>query len=345
MVTKKLKYPKNINTLFDREDVMNYLFYLEDNDALGKLEAPILAYYVIADRLLNEVDNGGFEQYITNSSVATLPHLKASADLLGNEELCEIVNDLLNEINKRFDFWDVVARKDLDFDDEFEDFLSRLDERFYALNDKYDIEKLAKSFYQTHIPEGKIEIEIVKYPETDKLRYFVKNVDNVSNEEATNAFVDYLNGFVETQWKIEIMKFGESFRIVAIDESNSVNLEEVFKNFTESKSATKMLKFEQITIIAGFYGTEHHEIEIKPSGFEKNEFIMRHFCAMRGLSAPMISYITLGYFNLTYKDYNLEEFEQILIKRAKAQDNIILVYEEDHTMLCQGRNVVFEKAK
>ena len=96
MKIKQLKYTKNTRTLLDREDVRNYLYYLEDNGTLDKLEPSFLAYYVLADVLLNEVNNGGFEQYLINSSVATLPYLESTAKLVGNDELCEIVNEFAN---------------------------------------------------------------------------------------------------------------------------------------------------------------------------------------------------------------------------------------------------------
>ena len=348
MTVKQLKYPKNPRTLIDRDDVMNYLFYLEDNGMLDNLEPSFLAYYVLADRLLNEVNNGGFEQYLINSSVATLPFLESSAKLVGNDELCRIVNDFVAEVNKRFDLENVLSRKKIEFDDEFIGFLSELDDRFCALDRCYDIEKIVRKYYQAHIPTNKIEIQIIKPRETDCLRYFVKNVKGISLQDATNAFIDYLNEFVGIKWQIEIMKFGEIFRINAIDDTNSINLDEVFRNFTEFECALKMLKFQEITIRIVHNGTETHDVSITPSGFEQDEFVMKRFCSMRLMSdsvfkVPICSNIILGFMSLTYQKYDLGEIEQTIIDRAKKQDNILLVYEDDCTVLRGKRTVIYEK--
>lgn len=348
MITKKLKYPKNPQALLDRDDVMDYLFYLEDNRELDKLAPSFLAYYVLADRLLNEVNNGGFEQYLINSSVATLPYLEYCAKLVDNDELCDIINDLISEIKKHFDVEDILSRKNLEFSDEFVGFLSDLDDRFCTLDSNCDIEKIVRTYYQTNIPTNEIEIQIVKPLETDNLRYFVKNVDDVSIFDAINSFTDFLNEFVGIKWKIEIMKFGDIFRLNAIDSSNSIDLDKVFRNFTQSECALKILKFQEITIRNVHNGTETHDISIAPSGFEKDEFIMKRFCSMRLMPDSVIkmdisSNIILGFMNLTYKKFNLDEIEQIIIDRAKNQDNLLFIYEEDCTMLRGKRKVLFEK--
>lgn len=348
MKTKQLKYTKNPRTLLDRDDVLNYLFYLEDNGTLDKLEPSFLAYYVLADRLLNEVNNGGFQQYLINSSVATLPFLESSAKLVGNDELCGIISDFVSAVNRQFDISDILSRKKIEFSDEFINFLSELDDRLYSLDSSCDIEKTVRKYYQTHIPNDKFEIQIVKARETDSLRYFVKNVKNVSVQDATNAFVDFLNEFDEIKWQIEIMKFGNVFRLNAIDDTNSINLDEVFVSFTESECALKMLKFQEITIRRAHNGTETHDVSITPSGFEQDEFVMKHFCSMRLMSdsvfkVPNCSNVILGFMNLTYQKYNLDEIEQIIINRAKNQDNLLLVYENDCTVLRGKRTVIYEK--
>ena len=348
MKTKQLKYTKNPRTLLDRDDVLNYLFYLEDNGTLDKLERPFLAYYVLADRLLNEVNNGGFEQYLINSSVATLPFLASSANLVGNVELCRIVDDLLTEVKRRFDLADLLSRKKLEFDDAFIGFLSDLDDRFCALDSSCDIDKTVKKYYQAHIPTNKIEIQIIKPRESDDLRYFVKNVKDISVQDATNAFIDYLNEFVGVKWQIEIMKFDGVFRLNAIDETNSINLDEVFRNFTESECALKMLKFQEIAIKSVHNGTECHDVAIIPSGYEKDEFMMKRYCSMRSRSdsvikIPICSNVVLGMLNLTCQKYDLGEIEQIIVERAKKRDNILLVYEESFSMLRSGRKVIYQK--
>ena len=77
----KLKYQKNPNALIDREDVQNYLWNLEDKKELDILPLPFLAYYIVGCILTDEVNNGGFAQYLSNSSVHTLPYLERCARL------------------------------------------------------------------------------------------------------------------------------------------------------------------------------------------------------------------------------------------------------------------------
>ena len=74
--TLKLKYPKNPGALLDKAEVQTYIWHLEDVGELDKLPLPFLAYYVLGCRLTDEVNNGGFAQYLSNSSVHTLPYLE-----------------------------------------------------------------------------------------------------------------------------------------------------------------------------------------------------------------------------------------------------------------------------
>ena len=74
--TLKLKYPKNPGALLDKPEVQTYIWHLEDVGELDKLPLPFLAYYVVGCRLTDEVNNGGFAQYLSNSSVQTLSYLE-----------------------------------------------------------------------------------------------------------------------------------------------------------------------------------------------------------------------------------------------------------------------------
>ena len=192
MITKKLKYPKNPRTLLDRDDVKEYLFYLEENRALAKIEPSFLTYYIFADRLLNEVKNGGFQQYLTSSSVVALPYLHHCATLVGNDELCSIVDDLINEVDQRFNIFDILARKKVEFSDEFISFLSDLDTRFYALDNCCDIEKTVRIYYQAHIPTNKMEIQTAELPEIDNYINIVPKDDSTKPiEEIVSSYKCY----------------------------------------------------------------------------------------------------------------------------------------------------------
>lgn len=53
-----------------------------------------------------------------------------------------------------------------EYSDEFEEVLSELDDRFYALDEKSDVENLAKKYYRENIPAEKLIFELVKPPIT-----------------------------------------------------------------------------------------------------------------------------------------------------------------------------------
>lgn len=330
MKTKKLKYPKDPRKLLERTEFIDYLLYLEENGTLGDLEPSFLAYYVVAEVVLNEVNNGGFEQYLSNSTIATLPFIETSAKLIDNKELYGIISDLLAEVLKYFGSLDLSAIKNADYCDEFSDFLSDLDNRLYEFDGKYDLEKVARTYYQNNIPTNICKIQIVKPRETNTFRYFVKNLADISIQNATDSFMDFLNEFEDIQWKIEITKFEKYFRIEAIDETNSLDLYNLFENFSKSDSALKMMKFEEV-MIENVQNAWNYRIEFQPSGFDKDEFAMRYFCCSS--STRIVSRIELGYMNLTYHKYNLDGLAEIIINRAKTQNNILIVYEKDWMVL------------
>lgn len=343
MKIKKLKYPKNPQLFLERVGVMDYLLYLEENGTLDKLAPSFLAYYVIAEVLLNEVNNGGFEQYLSNSTVATLPFLETSSKLIENKELNGVIGDLITELKHQFGSLDILAIKNADYNDDFSNFLSDLDDRFYELDEKCDIEKIARTYYQNNIPTGECEIQIIKPRETDTFRYVVNNVNDITIQDATDSFIDFLNEFEGIKWKIEIVKFEKYFRLNAIDDTNSIDLDKVFKNFSKSKSALKLLKFEEININNDREHRHTYTINIKPSGFEKHEFSMKHFGSSSSIIKHEISAIILGYMNLTYDKYNVNELAQIIVKRAETQNNLSVVYEKDWTDIPAKYNVIFEK--
>ena len=113
----KLKYQKNPNALIDREDVQNYLWNLEDKKELDILPLPFLAYYIVGCRLTDEVNNGGFTQYLSNSSVQTLHYLERCARAIGNAEMIEIINELLSALSRYFDIEDTKGIAESDYSD------------------------------------------------------------------------------------------------------------------------------------------------------------------------------------------------------------------------------------
>lgn len=151
---KEIAFPDDPEELLKDQEVFGYLMDLEEKGKLDVLPLPFLVYYVIGFVTLGEVDNGGFGQYLSNSSVDTLPYLQRCADAIGDAELISLIGDLLKAVGKYVEPDDIEAVRDFEFPDEFEDVLSSLDHRFYGL----DVDGLAKKYYRDHLPKGKLVI-------------------------------------------------------------------------------------------------------------------------------------------------------------------------------------------
>lgn len=366
MKTKKLKYLKNPEALFDREDVMNYIYSLEDNDELDKLPMPILVYYVVGVTLTDEVNNGGFAQYLSNSSVATMFYLEDCVKAIGNIELIAIISELLYGISIHLRTMDINKIKNLDYSDEFDALLSVLDERFYDLDEKQDVMKLAKKYYQNNIPEEKFVIAITKERESENVRYFISNAVTVTYQEAIESFMGFLAEFPEAQFEINIMRWNEFFRIDAIDNSNSFDLSEIMNHFTDenysfSKDVGSVHKRDKMLGIKFFGGILNGicikacdekknlwRIDINKSGFEKNEYKMHRYLFMSYFPEATIQHriassITLG--DISYDNADIEIIKSVLVRKAQEQGNIKHIHEEIVRKFGEKHieNIIYEK--
>ena len=287
--TLKLKYPKKPGALLDKPEVVDYIWHLEDVGELDKLPLPFLAYYVVGCRLTDEVNSGGFAQYLSNSSVQTLPYLERCVNALGNAELTVICAELLSAVSKDFDINDTEAIAEADYSDELETALSALDDRFYALDEKCNVEELAKKYYKDNLPEEKLIFELVKPPVTDRRRYFIYDKSGITNEEAAKAFMAFLAEFSDVKFEIVIEKWGDMFRINATDSTNSLDLAEIHAHFDDSSYAfgkngsSDRCKILSFNLGGGIFKEIHVDscdeenwvwrLTITESGFDKNESV------------------------------------------------------------------------
>lgn len=340
----KLKYPKNPGTLLDKPEVQTYIWHLEDVGELDKLPLPFLAYYVVGCRLTDEVNNGGFAQYLSNSSVQTLPYLERCVNALDNAELTAICSELLSAVSKDFDIIDTETIAEADYSDELETVLSALDDRFYALDEKCNVEELAKKYYRANIPEEKLIFELVKPPETDRRRYFIYDKSGITNEKAAKAFMAFLAEFSDVKFEIAIEKWDGMFRVNATDSTNSLNLAEIHAHFGDSSysfgknGGTDRCKILGFKLGGGIFKEIHVDscdeenwvwrLTVAESGFGKNEYEISYFRFCSDNSDPnrKVSRICVGDFDDTKTD--LAALEKILIECAKAQGNITRIYEE-----------------
>ena len=340
----KLKYPKNPGNLLDKPEVVDYIGHLEDVGELDKLPLPFLAYYVVGCRLTDEVNNGGFAQYLSNSSVQTFPYLERCVNALDNAELTAICSEFLSAVSKDFDINDAEAIAEADYSDELEIVLTALDDRFYALDEKYDVEGLAKKYYKDNLPEEKLIFELVKPPVTDRRRYFIYDKSGITNEEAAKAFMAFLAEFSDVKFEIAIEKWGGMFRINATDSTNSLSLSEIHAHFDDNahtfgkNGGTERCKILGFKLGGGIFKEIHVDscdeenwvwrLTIAESGFDKNEYEISYSRFCSGSSNPdrKVSRICVGDFDDTKTD--LAALEKVLIENAKAQGNITRIYEE-----------------
>ena len=341
--TLKLKYPKNPGNLLDKPEVQTYIWHLEDVGELDKLPLPFLAYYVVGCRLTDEVNNGGFAQYLSNSSVQTLPYLERCVNALGNKELTAICAELLSAVSKDFDITDTDTIAKADYSNELEVILSALDDRFYALDEKYDVESIAKKYYKDNLPEEKLIFEIVKPPVTDHRRYFIYDKSGITNEEAAKAFMAFLAEFSDVKFEISIEKWGGMFRINATDSTNSLSLAEIHAHFDDNSYAfgknggTERCKILGFKLGGGIFKEIHVDscdednwvwrLTISESGFYDNEYEISYSRYCSGTpSAEKASRICVGDF--AEDPEVLALIEKVFIECAKAQGNITRIYEE-----------------
>lgn len=343
--TLKLKYPKNPGALLDKLEVQTYIWHLEDVGELDKLPLPFLAYYVVGCRLTDEVNNGGFAQYLSNSSVQTLPYLERCVNALGNAELTAICTELLSAVSGDFDINDPDVISAADYSDELEKVLSALDDRFYALDEKHSVENIAKKYYRDNVPEEKLVFELVKPPVTDSRRYFVYDKSSITNEEAAKSFMAFLAEFTNVKFEISIEKWGGMFRICATDPTNSLDLAEIHAHFDDSSYAfgknggTERCKIIGFKLGGGIFKEIHVDscdeenwvwrLTITESGFEDNEYKISYSRYCSGTpGAENASRICVSDFDDTKND--LSALEETLIECAKAQGNITRIYEKNN---------------
>ena len=120
--------------------------YGEDMDALTPEEQT----FIICNHLEGEVNNGGFSQYLYNSSGNNAYRVAACMDTLGAHRTAEICRSAFAVFNQPIpqDWDDRQEFLDEFLTDEIDVFLSQCDSLFYQYED--DLEQLTYSYILTH---------------------------------------------------------------------------------------------------------------------------------------------------------------------------------------------------
>ncbi len=332
---KKYKFPKNPSDFIYKEDVLNYIIDLEEKDSLDDLPENLLLYYVLAT-LINQVNNGGFAQYLTNHSGAGFPYIERVAKRLENAHVADLLNRFSHETKR---YLGETKATDMDISDEFDDTLSALDDQFYELDEKYDIAKLNLKAYKSNYVAGAIEIPLVKERESETCRYMIADPD-ITLEDALISLCDYMSSFANSNWKIRLATSDEwgpvkdRYDMRAISDLRSYDLYEILNNF----HSPQLLKFHGLSVTSIVRESqnpkirEQHMVQIQSSGFEKNEYkIKKKFCMgwVIGTQLDGKHPVTID-FSLSYDEFDIEEVKRILIELAPRYSCIQSIYTE-HT--------------
>ena len=328
---KKYKHPKNPTDFFYKEDVLNYTIELEESNSLGELPENLLLFYIL-QTLIDEVNNGGFAQYLTNHSAVGFPYVDRAADRLENREVADLLKEFYAVTNR---FLNGTLVTEIELNDEFEEVLEKLDDRFFALDKQYDIEKLNLKAYKTNYFEGMIAIPLVKERESANCRYILAN-PKVSLEQALKALCEYISEFEGVQWKIEFHEgailFDKVFQLRLWSDMPQIDLCEIVKTF-DQPDILKLKEMKLYSVVSETnFCTERHVVRIKPSGFEKNEYIIKR---NQHSASPKMKPSDRGdpvaiYFDLPHKDFSVQEMKQILIQLAPQYSCIQCISTEHH---------------
>ena len=157
-----IKLPKRTESIYHNDHLFNYLLELERTQKLDTLPDNLMVYHVLTT-FANEVDNGGVEQYITNSSKQTYVYLRKCGELLEHPAFSTYISKVCN-------YFDSVLPLDREFESVV---IEALDQEFYRLDKEHDFSKVIDTFYRSHFSVEKIDIPKIKERESDSCRYFV----------------------------------------------------------------------------------------------------------------------------------------------------------------------------
>lgn len=281
-----IKLPKRTESIYNNEHLFNYLLELERTQKLDTLPDNLMVYHVLTT-FANEVDNGGVEQYITNSSKQTYVYLRKCGELLEHPAFSTCISKVCN-------YFDSVLPLDREFESNV---IEALDQEFYRLDKEHDFSKVIDTFYRSHFSVEKIDIPKIKERESDSCRYFVipKELTICDTEQAIDSLLKVLGDFSEQSWRVELWNFFDTYRIIAHSYGKAINLDSVMQNwdnpdFSFSGQQSRALAyrfrlcsyFDGISIISGTDGISKYTVKINASGFSKNEKKMKYLLLTMG---------------------------------------------------------------
>ncbi len=280
----KIKMLKDPQKMIFTESVYNYIVMLEDTGKLDMLPKNLFVYYVLFT-LTNEVNNGGYDQYLSNSSKNTYRYLRKCAEYLDHEVLTPYIFEVCDFIDSSMpcDITEIT-------DDAFFDRLSEFDNKFYDIDKKFDVFNLITNYYQANIEFEKIDVPKLREKESDLCRYFTvpKEMSRISAEEATESFLKILADYSEHRWIVELLQIFDGYKIKAHAIKKSIDLAEAVAKWGEEVSFSEAgcadfgdrIKvssyFKEIGIFSSEDGQFTDVVWVRPSGYERREYKIKY---------------------------------------------------------------------
>lgn len=285
-----------------------YLQELESTHQLSLLPRNLYVYYVLS-MLFAEVNNGGFLQFLQNSSSETFDDLLPCARFFGISSLEKLIEAFTDSVNK------YLAKSGqslscFDPDNQTIEILDKYDNEFYDLESKIDLERELLRYYKNNFTVKSIKYPAAKEKTSDVCNYFIVPIELLNNDLfcALDSFLKVLADFSEQNWTIELWNFFDTYRICAHTSGKAICLETVMSKwscngFSFSSNNDDCYRnrmrlcsfFDTVSIVSGIDGNSEYAVTISQSGFEQNEKIMKYRFILSGIRYELaFSKISVG---------------------------------------------------
>ena len=327
------KLYKNPDTFLYEESFFAYIRDLQDNHKLLTMPRNLYVYYVLST-MASEVNNGGFSQFLFNSSRLLFDDLTVCAEALGISELTDLLYEFVELVKKENR---CKTPDEFELSEETDGLLNGFDERYYELDKEFDFDKAFLKYYKDNFTEKAVTYTVVKEKESDTCRYFVFDSNACRLSDSVKAYLEFLSGF-KGNWDINI----SDFNLTAECDRDCIDLRELFDDITNRFEAVKELTaFGFIKINAplpenecGKNLTETNSVYIEPSGFGENEYRIKQrygvgFCSDSSLASGPHTYICIGEFDNSGRAHHSKQavLDEILLQ-IKKYKHIKSVYSD-----------------
>ena len=335
------KLYKNPEAFLYEDHFYVYLQELERAHQLSLLPQNLYVYYVLSV-LFAEVNNGGFLQYLQNSSSETFDDLLPCARILGISSLEKLIGSFTDTVNNSLAQFG-LSLSCSDPDDQTIVMLGKYDNEFYDLESKIDLEQELLKYYKNNFTVKSIKYPAVKEQVSDVCNYFIVPTELLNNDLfcALDSFLKVLADFSEQRWRIELWNFFDTYRICAHTGGKAISLETVmskwscnsfsFSGNNDDCYRNRMMLcsfFDTVNIVSGNDGNSEYAVTISRSGFEQNEKIMKYRFILSGIRYKTeFSKISVGDMSHKQDPEKYHRIKDFLENHYHDYDNITAFFE------------------